>query len=119
MLGKMFDLIGHFRHRRPKPRLLVGDSNYCSIMGFTDPAVIEEAYAAYEADAARIADLDYSGLSVPELLALQSRRERLKCAAEAVDHRILAALVAQTGPKDIGAKNWSDVLRIRLHISGK
>ncbi|MDX1879861.1 DUF222 domain-containing protein [Mycolicibacterium sp. 141076] len=88
-------------------------------MGFTDPTAIEEAYADLDADAARVAELDYSGLSVPELLALQSRRERLKCAAEAVDHRILAALVAQTGPKDIGAKNWSDVLRIRLHISGK
>jgi hypothetical protein len=88
-------------------------------MGFIDPAVIEEAYADLEADGARIADLDYSGLSVPELLELQSRRERLKCAAEAVDHRILAALVAQTGPKEIGGKNWADVLRIRLHLSAK
>ncbi|MUL79121.1 HNH endonuclease signature motif containing protein [Mycolicibacterium sp. CBMA 226] len=87
-------------------------------MGFTDPAVVEEAYADLEADAARIAALDYSRLSVPELLELQSRRERLKCAAEALDHRILAALVAQTGPKDIGAKNWPDVLQTRLHISG-
>ncbi|MCX8560864.1 DUF222 domain-containing protein [Mycolicibacterium mucogenicum] len=88
-------------------------------MGFTDPAVVEEAYADLDADAARIASLDYSGLSVPELLALQSRRERVKCAAEAVDHRILAALVAQTSPKDIGAKNWADALRIRLHIGAK
>jgi hypothetical protein len=88
-------------------------------MGFTDPAVIEEAYADFEADAARIASLDYSRLSVPELLELQSRRERLRCAAEAADHRILAALVAQTGPKEIGAKNWPDVLRICLHISAK
>ncbi|CAM5738467.1 hypothetical protein MAUB1S_01023 [Mycolicibacterium aubagnense] len=88
-------------------------------MGFTDPAVIEQAYADYEADAARIASLDYSRLSVPELLELQSRRERSRCAAEAVDHRILAALVAQTGPKEIGAKNWPDVLRICLHIGAK
>jgi hypothetical protein len=88
-------------------------------MGFTDPTVIEEACADLEADTARIASLDFSGLSVPELLELQSRRERWRCAAEAVDHRILAALVAQTTPKEIGAKNWPDVLRIRLHISAK
>ena len=88
-------------------------------MGFTDPAVIEEAYADLEAEHARIADVDYTSLDVPQLLDLQSRRERLRCAAEAVDHRILAALVAQTSPKEIGAKNWADVLRIRLHISGK
>ncbi|MUL48751.1 DUF222 domain-containing protein [Mycobacterium sp. CBMA293] len=88
-------------------------------MGFTDPAVIEEAHADLEADAARIASLDYSGLSVRELLEVQSRRERLRCAAEAVDHRILAALAAQTTPKEIGAKNLAEVLRIRLHISAE
>ncbi|BBX83371.1 HNH endonuclease signature motif containing protein [Mycolicibacterium aubagnense] len=88
-------------------------------MRFADPAVIEEAYADLEADTTRIADLDYSRLSVPDLLELQSRRERQKCAAEAVDHRILAALVAQTSPKEIGGKNWADVLRIRLHIDAK
>ncbi|MUM04079.1 HNH endonuclease, partial [Mycobacterium sp. CBMA 213] len=85
-------------------------------MGFTDLAVVEEAYADYEAAAARISSLDHAGLSVPELLELQSRRERLACAAEAVDHRILAALQTQTTAKEIGAKNWADVLRIRLHI---
>ncbi|MUM33121.1 HNH endonuclease, partial [Mycobacterium sp. CBMA361] len=84
-------------------------------MGFADPAVIEEAHADLEADAIRIASLDYSGLSVRELLEVQSRRERLRCAAEAVDHRILAALAAQTTPKEIGAKNLAEVLRIRLH----
>ncbi|TXH23072.1 MAG: HNH endonuclease, partial [Mycobacterium sp.] len=47
-------------------------------MGLTDPAVIEEAYAAYVAAAARLAALDYSGLPIKTLLALQSRRETLK-----------------------------------------
>ncbi|WP_418003160.1 DUF222 domain-containing protein [Mycobacterium sp. PDNC021] len=88
-------------------------------MGFTDPAVIEQAYAEFEAAQARLASLDHSGLDVQQLLDLQSRRERSRCAAEAVDHRILAALVAQTTAKEIGGKNWPDVLRIRLHISAK
>jgi hypothetical protein len=83
----------------------------------TDPAVIEEAYADLETLAARIASFDHTGLSVRELLELQSRRERLACAAEAVDHRILAALQTQTTPKEIGAKTWADVMHIRLRIS--
>ena len=86
-------------------------------MGLTDPAVIEEAYAAYVAAAARLAALDYSGLPIKTLLALQSRRETLKCAAEAVDHQILAAAQTQATAKDIGAKNWPEVLHIRLRIS--
>ncbi len=64
-------------------------------MGFSDPAAVEEAYAAYEAAHARIAALDYTGLGIRDLLALQSRRETLKCAAEAVDHQILAAAQTQ------------------------
>ena len=53
-------------------------------MGMTDPAAVEEAYAAYEAAQARLAALDYTGLDVRTLLELQSRRETLRCAAEAV-----------------------------------
>ena len=81
-----------------------------------DRAAIEEAYADLDAVLGRIAGLDYTGLTVPELLELQSRRERLSCAAAAVDHQILAALHTQTTPKAIGAKNWAEVLRIRLRI---
>jgi len=51
------------------------------------------------------------------LLALQSRRETLKCAAEAVDQQILAAAQTQATAKDIGAKNWPEVLHIRLRVS--
>ena len=86
-------------------------------MGITDSAAFEEAYADLDAVLGRIAGLDYTGLTVPELLELQSRRERLSCAATAVDHQILAALQTQTTPKAIGAKNWAEVLRIRLRIS--
>ncbi len=65
----------------------------------------------------RAASLDYSTLSVPELLALQSERERWTCAAAAVDHHIQAALAAQTTAKDIGAKNWADAMRTRDRLS--
>ena len=83
----------------------------------SDRDLIEEVYTDLTDATARVADIDYTTLSVPELLELQSRRERLACAAAAVDHQILAALTAQTTAKDIGAKTWTEVLRIRLHIS--
>ncbi|MEN4446112.1 DUF222 domain-containing protein [Mycobacterium sp. SM3041] len=85
-------------------------------MGLTDPAAVEEAYAAYEAAHARLAALDYTGLDVATLLALKSRRERLRCAAEAVDHRILVAAQSQVTARELGAKNWAEVLRIRLRL---
>ena len=84
-----------------------------------DRAAIEEAYADLDAVLGRIAGLDYTAVGVPELLELQSRRERMTCAAEVVDHQILAALQTQTTPKTIGAKNWADVLHTRLRISGE
>ena len=67
---------------------------------------------------ARLAGFDYTGLAVPELLDLLSRREILARRAPTVDHALLAALQAQTTPREIGAKNWADVLGVRLHISG-
>ena len=86
-------------------------------MTVSDRASIEEAYADLDEVLGRIAGVDYTALTVPELLELQSRRERLLCAAAAVDHQILAALQSQTTPKAVGAKNWAEVLRIRLRIS--
>jgi len=86
-------------------------------MRLTDPAAVEEAYAAYEAAAARIASLDYSGLPIEVLLGLMSRREMLRCAAEAVDHQILAAAQTQATAKEIGAKDWPEVLHVRHRIS--
>ncbi|MDH6242768.1 HNH endonuclease signature motif containing protein [Mycobacterium sp. OTB74] len=82
-----------------------------------DRAAIEEAYAELETLHARLAAFDYTGLSVPDLLELQSRRETLASSVPVVDHQILAALQAQTTPTAIGAKNWADVLAIRLRIS--
>jgi len=86
-------------------------------MGLTDPAAVEEAYAAYEAAQARLATLDYSGLPIAALLGLLSRRETLRCTAEAVDHQILTAAQTQATAKEIGAKDWPEVLHVRHRIS--
>ncbi|MGB8407095.1 MAG: 13E12 repeat family protein, partial [Mycobacterium sp.] len=85
----------------------------------TDRSTILTAYAALEELAAKVAGFDYTGLSVPELLQVQSRREVLARSAPVVDHALLAALQVQTTAKEIGAKNWAEVLAIRLRISGE
>ncbi|MGB8402795.1 MAG: 13E12 repeat family protein, partial [Mycobacterium sp.] len=85
----------------------------------TDRSTILTAYAALEQLHAAVAGFDYTGLTVPELLELQSRREVLARTAPAVDHALLTALQAQTTAKEIGAKNWAEVLAIRLRISSQ
>lgn len=82
----------------------------------TDRAAILTAYAALKDAVVTVNGLDYTGLDIAELLELQSQREQLRCAAETADHRILAAAQAQTTAPEIGAKNWAEVLRIRLHV---
>ena len=83
----------------------------------TDSASIGIAYAALTDALATVNSLDYTALPIEFLLELQSQRETLKCAAEATDHRILAAAQTQATAKDIGAKDWPEVLHIRLRVS--
>ena len=83
----------------------------------TDRATILTAYASLQDAVAMVNDLDYSGLSITDLLGLQSLRETLRCAAEATDHQILAAAQTQATAKDIGAKDWPEVLHVRHRIS--
>ncbi len=80
---------------------------------------VEEVYADLDTARARVEAVDYTTLSVPELLAVQSHREQMRCAAEAVDHAVLAALQAHTAAAEIGAKNWADVLRVRGRLSSE
>ncbi|OKH80277.1 hypothetical protein EB75_21240 [Mycobacterium sp. ST-F2] len=88
-------------------------------MDIASTLTVDEVYVGLDTALAQVASLDYSRLSVPELLALQSRREQLRCAAEAVDHAIVAATQAQTTATAIGAKNWADALRFRDRLSSE
>ncbi|MCX8565237.1 DUF222 domain-containing protein, partial [Mycolicibacterium mucogenicum] len=83
----------------------------------TDRATIRTAYAALADALATVNSLDYTALPIEVLLELQSQRETMKCAAEAVDHQILAAAQTQATAKEIGAKDWPEVLHVRLRIS--
>ncbi|QRY50167.1 HNH endonuclease signature motif containing protein [Mycolicibacterium septicum] len=76
-------------------------------------------YDEYDAVCAKMAALNYQTLSLPELLDLQSRREHQVRCAPAADHGLLAEMQSRTTAAEIGAKNWADVLAIRLRISNK
>ena len=52
-----------------------------------------------------------------ELLTVLDELETLSCQLPAQWHRALARLQAETTPKELGAKNWKDVLRIRWRIT--
>ncbi len=77
------------------------------------------AYDEYDAVCAKLAALNFQGLSLPDLLDLQSRREHQVRRAPAVDHALLAEIQTRATPAEMGAKSWADVLAIRLRISTK
>ncbi len=83
----------------------------------TDSATIHTAYAALTDALATVTSHDYTARPIEFLHELQSQRESLTCAAEATDHRILAAAQTQATAKEIGAKDWPEVLHVRLRIS--
>lgn len=82
-----------------------------------DREAVFAAYADYDAACATLATLTYTSLTLPELLELQSRRETQARRAPTVDHALLAEIQTRTTAKDIGAKDWADVLVHRLRIS--
>ncbi len=73
-------------------------------------AALREAHAA-------LADCELETLTHRELLAMLDDLEALACALPAQWHRALARLQAETTPKELGAKNWKDVCKIRWRIS--
>ncbi|MUL81571.1 MULTISPECIES: HNH endonuclease signature motif containing protein [unclassified Mycolicibacterium] len=82
-----------------------------------DRETVLAVYDEYEAVCAKLAALHYEAMSLPELLDLQSRREHQVRCAPVVDHRLLAETQSRTTATEIGAKDWADVLAIRLRIS--
>lgn len=83
----------------------------------TYPEAVAAAFAAYDAACKQLVGLDFTQLTPAVLLDVQSRREHAARITANVDHRILAALQAQTTPKEIGARTWAEVLMIRMQLS--
>jgi hypothetical protein len=73
-------------------------------------ANLSAAYDSFDA-----ADLD--ALTRAELVSVMDDLETLMCRMPTQSHRLLARLQAQTTPRQLGAKSWNEVLRIRWRLS--
>jgi len=78
---------------------------------------VHVAMAALRTAHESLAACDLETLTHRELLGVLDELETLSCQLPAQWHRALARLQAETTPKELGAKNWKDVLRIRWRIS--
>src|SRR3954467_15737334 len=68
------------------------------------------AYDAFDA-----CDLD--ALTRTEVLSVIDDLETLTCRMPTQTHRLLTRLQAETTPREMGAKSWNEVLRIRWRLS--
>ena len=73
--------------------------------------------AALRAAHDALASCDLEMLTSSELLNVLDDLETLSCQLPTQWHRALTRLQAETTPKEMGAKSWKDVLRIRWRIS--
>jgi hypothetical protein len=78
---------------------------------------VQVAMAALRAAHESLAACDLDTLTHRELLGVLDDLEMVSCQLPAHWHRALARLQAETTPKELGAKSWKDVLRIRWRIS--
>jgi len=66
---------------------------------------------------AALADCDLDRLTGPEVVEFLDELETLSCELPTQWHRGLARLQIETTAKEMGAKSWNEVLRIRWRIS--
>src|SRR6476660_3723461 len=78
---------------------------------------VQVAMAALRAAHDELAACDLEMLTQRELLGVLDDLETLSCQLPTQWHRALARLQAETTAKELGAKNWKDVLRIRWRIT--
>jgi hypothetical protein len=80
----------------------------------------EEVLAAvtrWEQAQAEVAQLSFTALTAPEVVAVQTRLEQGYRSQPAVDHRLIHQLTSQSTPTELGANSWPKVLSEALHIS--
>lgn len=84
---------------------------------FMSGAAVREALAALRVAHDALAACDVDLLTRQELLETLDELETLTCQLPTQSHRLLARLQLETTAKELGAKSWRDVLRIRWRIS--
>ena len=82
-----------------------------------DRAAIKRALELHEAASAAFAALPLDALTPTDLLAVADRREAMRRAQAAVDHRLYGRLANECDPREFGAKSMTEVLALRLRIS--
>ncbi|WP_006243581.1 HNH endonuclease signature motif containing protein [Mycolicibacterium tusciae] len=78
---------------------------------------VEVAVSALRSAHDALADCDFDLLTGRDLLAVLDELETLGCQLPVQWHRALSRLQAETTPRELGAKSWKDVLRIRWRLS--
>ncbi|PQD97870.1 hypothetical protein CYL16_24875, partial [Mycobacterium sp. EPG1] len=78
---------------------------------------LQDAVAALRAAFDTVAACDLELLTRDELLETMDELESLSCRLPGLGHRLLARLQTETTAREMGAKSWKDVLRIRWRIS--
>ena len=78
---------------------------------------VESVYDDVEAALAKAAELSHEAWTPAEVMALLARRERILSALPATDHALIAQLIADGVPADVGAASWPDALMTALRIS--
>ncbi len=78
---------------------------------------VVEAVAGLRAAFDVFAACDVGALTRAELLSVLDDYEALTCQMPGPLHRLLAQLQADTTPRELGAKSWNAVLRIRWRLS--
>ena len=70
----------------------------------------------WEQAQAEMAQLSFTALTAPEVVAVQTRLEQGYRSQPAVDHRLIHQLTSQSTPTELGANSWPKVLS-EAHIS--
>ena len=104
-----FGLVDHNCHI---PSRLVGYRTYVRFM-----TTATEAVAALRAAFDAFAASDIESLPRDELVAVMDDYETLTCQLPSGWHRLLTALQANSTAREMGAKSWNEVLRIRWRLS--
>ncbi|WP_407661835.1 DUF222 domain-containing protein [Mycolicibacterium setense] len=76
-----------------------------------------EAVAGLRAAFDGLAACDFGALTRAQVLAVLDEYETLMCQLPGALHRLLAQLQAEATPRELGAKSWNAVLRIRWRLS--
>ncbi|MDV3123682.1 HNH endonuclease [Mycobacterium sp. 21AC1] len=76
-------------------------------------AAIAGLRAAFDAFAA----CEVESLTRAEVFAVLDEYETLRCQLLSPSHRLLAQLQTECSPRELGAKSWNEVLRIRWRLS--